>query len=163
MIRRSTLLALAALTFGGCAVSTDLGKECVLVRKDPNDPSGKKSIAIKESEIKPNKDFISFGAVECEDLVCVRDLAYTRSAAPTDDALGYCSRPCSQASTTGCPAADSADDKDPARKLSCRPLILDAETLNAICQADANTCTRYFGDTKSPFFCARGAKTDGGT
>jgi hypothetical protein len=164
MIRRSILLALSTFAVAGCAVKTDLGKECILVRKDPSDPAGKKSIPILEGDIKPNKDFLSFGAVECEDLVCVRDLAFTRAAAATDPAIGYCSRPCLETSTTGCPAANEEDDRDPNKKLSCRPLILDETTLAAICQNDAVTCKRYFGDTTSPFFCARGApKPDGGS
>ena len=164
MIRRSILLALSIGALGACQVTTDLGRECLLVKKDPADPSGKRSIPMKESEIKPGKDFISFGMVECEDLVCVRDSNQLRPTGATDtsDAKGYCSRPCLQTSTTGCPAADPADDKSATRRLSCRPLILDEVTLAGICQVDPTTCKKYFGDTKSPYFCARGSSADAG-
>jgi hypothetical protein len=167
MMRRSIFLALAICVGTACTVTTDLGVPCTLVKKDPADTTGKQSLPMLESEVTAGKDFISFGAVECEDLVCVRDSSYAPPAgttpAPTDQAKGYCSRPCLQTSTTGCPAKDSADDSNPLKRLSCRPLILDEATLNFICQSDAVTCKKYFGDTKSPYFCARGASVDGGT
>ena len=155
------------LSFGSvaCTVQTDLGTTCVLVRKDPND--AKKSIPLLEKEIKANRDFISFGATECEDLVCVRDSSFRRPSNATDDsqATGYCSRPCVPNSTLGCIAADDADNKEgAANKLSCRALLLDETTLAVIKTTDPATFTRYFGGTTSTYFCARSAlKADGGT
>jgi len=166
MIRRAIFLAFSICTLFACQSPTDLGTPCTLVRKDPADPSGKRSLPMKESEVTKGKDFISFGAVECEDLVCVRDSSYAQPTPPpaaTDDAKGYCSRPCLQTSTVGCAAANPDDDKLPLKRLSCRPLILDEATLNLICQTDATTCKKYFGDTKSPYFCARGSSVDGGS
>ncbi|MBI3185257.1 MAG: adventurous gliding motility lipoprotein CglD [Myxococcales bacterium] len=167
-IRSLAVASLTALALAGCPVSTDLGQPCILVRKDPSDPTGKRSIAIKEGDPfikdRAGKDFISFGATACEDFVCVRDSSFARPAGSLDtaDAVGYCSRPCVQGST--CPAANPQDNENPATRLSCRPLLLDVETLNAIKQADPQTFTKYFGDTTSPYFCARGkAATDGGT
>ncbi|MFZ5470457.1 MAG: adventurous gliding motility lipoprotein CglC [Myxococcota bacterium] len=166
-VRKLAAGAAAFLSLGlwGCPIATDVGKECILVKKDPSDPTGKRSIPIKEREIAANKDFVSFGAVECEDLVCVRDLNFQRPATATDEtaAVGYCSRSCIATSTLGCTQSDESLNNDPATKMNCRPLILDETTLAAICQTDSNTCKRYFGDTSSPFFCARGGVTDGGT
>jgi hypothetical protein len=153
----------ALLMLGGCAVKTDLGSPCFLVRGvDGGAGQPKISVRLHESDIRPNKDFISFGATECEDLVCVRDSTFPVGANPTDEAQGYCSRPCIQTSTVGCPSQNEADDKIPSKRLTCRPLLLDEATLAAICNADPEKCTQYFGDTKSPFFCARGTG-DGGS
>ncbi len=162
MIRRTILLALTACVFAACQSKTDLGKPCTLIRRDPADSTGKHSIPLKNSEIRPGRDFISFGSTECDDLVCVRDSAQAVTADAGADALGYCSQSCVQTSTVGCPAADPADDSDPIKRLSCRALLLDETTLAAICQSDPTTCQKYFGDTKSPYFCARGAKPDAG-
>lgn len=160
--RSLALIALAASAFAGCRVPSDLGVDCRLVRKDPSDSTGKKFLYLTEGDIKPNKDYLSFGSVECEDLVCVRDAAYTRpNAAATDQALGYCSRNCVQGTT--CPAANEADDKDPVKRLNCRPLLLDEVTLAAICQAEPQKCTDKIGNTKTPYFCARGSLADAGT
>jgi hypothetical protein len=137
----------------------------VLVRKNPTD--SKKSVALLEKEIKANKDFISFGATECEDLVCVRDSSFTRPTNSTDDsqAVGYCSRPCIPTSTLTCVAASAADNENSSpNKLTCRALLLDEATLAAIKTQDPATFTRYFGGTTSTYFCARTLPpADGGT
>jgi hypothetical protein len=156
---RWAAFTLLLVAFAGCPPATDLGKECTLVRRNPND-GGPPSIPITEAEIKGGRDFISFGSTACEDSVCVRDSSYVRPAniKDTDPALGYCSTSCTaQGSVTGCTPAVETD------RLSCRALILDEETLAAICQADPTICKRYFGDTTSPLFCARGGSADGGT
>ncbi len=148
----------------GCRPATDLGKECVLTKRGPD--GGPVDVMETEIKIGLNKDFISFGSAVCEDLVCVRDAQYKRpisDAGVIDPALkakGYCSRPCIE--NGSCPAADPGDDERADKKLTCRALLLDAETLAAICDSDLQTCKTYFGETKSPFFCARGTKTDAG-
>ena len=150
MMLRNGLVALL-LALVGC-VQTTLNEPCTLVRRG----SDGGSIAIKEQEIagNANKDFISFGA-GCDEFVCVRDSSFLpTSAAPTDDAQGYCSMPCAPGSTTGCPSARGALDKDPATRLSCRALLLDEATL-AACRADPS-CLGRLGPTTSPYFCARG-------
>lgn len=139
----------------GCKAQTDLGKPCILVKKDPNDtdPSnGIQSIPIKESEITPGKDFVSFGATDCEDLVCVRD-ANTPAGDPNADATGFCSRSCVQTIPDSCDTGDDTIDK--AKTYTCRSLILDEETLAAIKQNDPEKYRKYFGDTQSPYFCAK--------
>ncbi len=154
-----TLLAALALA-AACHVTTDLGRSCQLVKKNPDGGAG--SVPIVEGDLpSANKDFISFGATECEDLVCVRDAYLPRSGVATAPASGYCSRACVLNSTTACPAANSEDDKNPARKLSCRALLLDEQTLGAICSNDPGTC-QQIGDARSPYFCAR-SNPDGGT
>lgn len=165
MIDRTLALAatLTVFSFAACNSISEVGKPCVLVKKNPDGGTG--SVPILESEVQANKDFISFGAVECEDLVCVRDLSTPRPATATDTtaAVGYCSKPCAQTSTTACRQYDEALDQKPETKTSCRALLLDESTLAAICQNDPTTCSGYFGNTKSPYFCARGGQTDGGT
>ncbi len=161
-MNRSTLvLALAALPLlVGCSVTGDLGVDCTLVRRNPADGG---SIDLTEGEVKPNKDFISFGSAQCEDRVCVRDATFVAATGttPQSSAHGYCSKPCAEGNANGCPAANSADDKNAALKLSCRAMLLDKDTLAAICQADPEACRRYFPVT-SPFFCARGSTADAG-
>ncbi len=166
MTHRALLALPALLWIAACGVPTDLGRPCVLVKRAAATtlPDGGVVAAadggtafITEGEIQAGKDFISFGATECEDLVCVRDSTTERpaNAKDTDPANGYCSKPCAQGSTRSCPAADPAHDKNAALRLTCRPLLLDTETLALICQ-DKATCDRYFGGTTSPYFCARG-------
>lgn len=161
--RRPLLLPLlfAALALpAGCHVNTDLGRLCQLVKRNPDGGAG--SVPIVEGDLPgANKDFISFGATECEDLVCVRDAYVPRTGVATAAAAGYCSRSCVPNSSIGCPAANSSDDTDPARKLGCRALLLDEQTLGAICSNDPATC-QQLGDARSPYFCAR-SNPDGGS
>ena len=166
----ATLGILTALGLGialsTCTPRTDLGKDCFLVRRNPAytpDGGGPTAVNLLEKDIKPSMDFISFGSVECEDLVCVRDLNYVPGpmVKPEDNAKGYCSRACTAG--TVCPAMVGADDANPAKSLSCRALLLDDQTLVAIKTADPATFQKYFGATLSPFFCARGtARVDAG-
>ena len=99
----------------------------------------------------PGKDFISFGTTQCEDLTCVRD-SDAPSGEPNAVAMGYCSNRCQPGNA--CPSGDPADDLDPKKKLRCRALVLDEETLRSI----------NLGGLKSPWSCARGGLgSDGGT
>ena len=147
--RAAALFAL--FFFAACKQPTDLGNECSMTKRDPNVDGGR--LFIKEGEIKvgANKDFISFGATDCENLVCVIDTDAPAGTDPNAPAVGYCSNRCPQG--TECPSGDPADDLDPKKKLRCRALVLDEETLRSV----------NIGDLKSPYFCARGAVTDGGT
>jgi len=153
-----TLLAALVLP-SACRVNTDLGRSCQLVKKNPD--GGTSSVPIVEADLpSANKDFISFGATECEELVCVRDAYVPRTGVATAPATGYCSRSCVANSSTACPAANPEDNNDPTRKLSCRALLLDEQTLGVICSNDPATC-QQLGDTRSPYFCAR-SNPDGG-
>lgn len=166
--------ALALSSLSGCKVQTDLGAPCNLVRRDPadTDPSdGVNSIPILESEVSTGgagaRDYISFGATECEDLVCVRDRNFVGTRDQGSPAEGYCSRPCEPTLSEQCPPQNEADLTDPARALSCRSLLLDQESLDALRTSDPEKFKRIFGENTTPNFCARGdaaeGNTDGGT
>src|SRR5262249_30649885 len=115
-----TLLAALVLP-SACRVNTDLGRSCQLVKKNPD--GGTSSVPIVEADLpSATKAFISFGATECEELVCVRDAYVPRPGVATAPAPGYCSRSCVANSSTACPAANPEDNNDPTRKLSCRAL-----------------------------------------
>lgn len=146
---------IGVLVVSGCRAKTDLGRPCTLVKKDPSDAA--KSVPLKESEISSGKDFISFGATECEELVCVRD-ADVKAGKPTDEAVGYCSSACIPGSSVKCLNENPADDKDAAKKLKCRTLLLDEATLASLRTADPEAYKRYFGETTKPYFCARGGE-----
>jgi len=157
MLYRSSLriavFALLALA-GACRSLTDLGTPCVLVKKNPD--GGTVPVALKERDLPDGgKDFISFGAAACENLVCVRDSSFPKNPDPNADAVGYCSSACA-ANSGSCPAANSADDSNPSKRLTCLALLLDEQTLAAICSNDPAKCYQYFGGTTSPYFCARG-------
>lgn len=167
-------LVITGLLLDGCKVSTDLGTPCVMVKRDPTDTNtadGIRSVPITEGDFdtEPTGDLISFGAVECEDLVCVQDAQHRQwTNNPATALTGYCSRSCVQGSTTGCsPQADTGNDSDPAQKMDCRALLLDSATMGRLCQTDPAKCEQYFGNNTSPYFCARGATpaapADGGT
>ncbi len=167
MLARSLIFLALTFTAMGCKPPTDLGQACRLVKKNPD---GGRAIIILESEIKSaaNKDFISFGSTDCENLTCVRDSNFNPDSGVSDGgvvavndggnafAFGYCSNVCEQGST--CSAADPNDDNDARRRLNCRALLLDQETLSALCASGA--CIQGI---KSPFFCARGSSPDSGT
>lgn len=158
--------ALVAISLFGlaCRPKTDLNQKCALVKRNPD---GGSPLPVLEGDVKAltgfNKDFIAFGTVECEDLVCVRDSNFqsgTREADggftpanPSDPAFGYCSRPCVEGSQ--CPSYDESLDRGP-DALRCRALLLDKETLAALAAQGGSP-----GNVRDPFFCARG-KTDGG-
>ncbi|GMU58380.1 MAG: adventurous gliding motility lipoprotein CglD [Myxococcales bacterium] len=143
-----------ALLVTGCKPATDLNTPCRLVKRNPDGgaplPIPEKDVAAR---VDANKDFLSFGTVECEDLVCVRDTGFKSDAGPDDPAFGYCSRSCAEGSS--CPSQDSSLDDGPNR-LRCRALLLDAETLAELTRQGLNP-----GNVRDPYFCARGG--DGGS
>lgn len=138
----------------GCKPATDLNQPCTLVKANPD---GGRALSITEREVRQaqgaNKDFISVGSVECEDLICVRDTNFVSDAGENDPAQGYCSRACQQNST--CPSFDENLDKGPTA-LRCRALLLSAEALAQI-TGDAG-----IPGVRDPYFCARGGGSDGG-
>ncbi len=152
-VRRLGVIALLAM---GACEQTDLNIPCKLVRGLPD--GGRADLLKSDPIVKnsANKDFISFGSTECEDKVCVRDSAFQEA----DDggvAEGYCSRACVANSSIGCASYSGQLDNDAKTKLSCRPLILDENTLAAIKAKDPVSYQRIFGVTTSPYFCARSA------
>lgn len=153
-VKRLALLVLACAT--GCE-ATDANTPCTLVRGNPD---GGRAIELLNSDpiIKnsANKDFISFGSVECEDQVCVRDSSFKSDAGDTGPyAKGYCSHSCVANSSIGCPSYSGALDNDLNTRLTCRALVLDEATLAALKAKDPVGYARYFGMTMSPYFCAR--------
>jgi hypothetical protein len=151
-------LSLSLVAASGCKAQTDLNSECILVKKDPSDPTGKKSVAITAGELRANanRDVISFGATQCEDLVCVREAGAPLPAADAEPVSGRCSRSCAGAGDEAtCKSFDESLDKNPDTALVCRPLLLDASLLASLRQADEAAYRRYFGDNSSPYFCAR--------
>src|SRR5205823_1416087 len=97
---------------------------CTLLKRD--------GTVLKESDLS-GRDAISFGATQCDDLVCVRDSSFPPTT-PDAPAQGFCSHSC--ASTSSCVSASEL-------RLSCRDLLLD----------DAALGQTELGNSKSPLFC----------
>jgi len=165
---RSILAAVAiALSIMACKADTDLGKPgCHLLKAGLD--GGPVDVVV--GELSAGKDFLSFGSVECEDLVCVLDQdgvasllaqATANPAVLNEPATGYCSQPCAQGSTTGCTPQYQDLQNDPTLVMSCRALVLDNDTINQICNRSPSDCQKYFNNTRSAYFCARGGS--GGT
>ncbi|HZI08822.1 MAG TPA: adventurous gliding motility lipoprotein CglC [Myxococcus sp.] len=160
---RTALLMSATLLLGGCAVSSEIGKPCTLVRKataDEEQQFGRKFMPILEHEVAPRQDFISFGSIECEDLVCVRDEDFPRalnddgSVNGNAEARGYCSKACVEDSSA-CEVTDTSGvQEDLPGRMACRALLLDQDTLEALRASDEDFYRRTFGENNSPYFCA---------
>ncbi|OJH39440.1 hypothetical protein BON30_18230 [Cystobacter ferrugineus] len=165
MSARLALLLGAALLCGGCEVPSDTGKPCVLVKKDPKGTTGLEAIPVSPNDIRFNEDFISFGSVDCEELVCVRTAGTELKTTGEGDALqvlGYCSAPCNLDSATDCSVTHPSTVDDVKQTLGCRPLLLDETALSDLKKNDPVTFEEYFGRTESPNFCAsKGVGTTG--
>jgi hypothetical protein len=156
-----------ALCFAGCKASTDLGKPgCHLLKAGPD--GGPVNVIV--AELSAGQDFLSFGSVECEDLVCVLDSqsvsallaqATANPAVLADPAFGYCSHACAQGSTSGCTPQWEDLQNDPSLVMACRALVLDNDTIAEICR-DPVKCQEYFNNSRSAYFCARGTGADAG-
>ena len=168
-LRARSLLSVAAvvsLSIMACKADTDLGKPgCNLLKALPD--GGATNVIV--GELSAGKDFLSFGSVECEDLICVLDQdavakvlaqATSNPAVLNDPATGYCSHACAQGNTTGCTPQYQDLQNDPSQVMGCRALVLDDDTIAEICK-DPVKCAEYFNNSRSAFFCARGG--DGGT
>ena len=161
-----SVAAVASLSMMACKADTDLGKPgCSLLKALPD--GGPTNVIV--GELSAGKDFLSFGSVECEDLICVADQdrvasllaqATSNPAVLNDPATGYCSHACAQGNTTGCTPQYQDLQDDPSLVMSCRALVLDNDTIAAICK-DPVKCQEYFNNSRSAFFCARGG--DGGS
>ena len=151
------IAAVAAIGLTGCRVQSELGKECTLVSRDPPDTDtsdGVRSIPLTEAEIAANKDFISFGATDCEDFTCVRDQSDEPGAVPEAEAKGFCSGSCLTNNPDSCLTGNDEVDNGP-NPFVCRQLLLDEETLAAIRAADPERYRRIFGDAQTAYYCAR--------
>jgi hypothetical protein len=171
MSARLALLVGAALLSGGCEVASDIGKSCVLVRKATQaeidaEPNREHFREILEGELQAGQDFISFGTVECEDLVCVRDAAFQPTFDPelTEEqrkqvaAKGYCSVACVPPDETEllnpCAVNHPQAEEQVKETMSCRPLLLDQKALDDLRASNEELYENTFGDTASPNFCA---------
>ena len=168
MFARPILVCVAVVSLAGCKPPSDLGDTCQMVKRDHNVDGGRLPIQNRDIKVGANKDFISFGSTDCENLVCVRDSAFPvpdGGLDPDANALGYCSNRC--ISGDPCPSGNPDDDNDARRRLTCRPLLLDVESLRLLCNGSAEDkarCKANFGNTTTPDFCARGGSsaTDAG-
>jgi hypothetical protein len=153
MNRMLYIAAALAIVAVGCKPATDLNSPCTLVKRNPD---GGVPLPITEGEVRnaqgQNKDFIAVGSVECEDLICVRDSNFSNDAGTTEAATGYCSKQCQADLTNACPSFEESFDKGP-KALSCRALLLSAETLAILNASDGGG----FPGIRDSFFCARGA------
>ena len=154
MSPRLALLATTALLFIGCKVDSDIGVPCVLVKKNPD--GGTTPANVEERDLSPGQDFISFGSVECDRFICVRDRAYVGTGdAGTRAVYGYCSRPCVETQATACEVTNPAVT-DPSLKgrMGCRPLLLDQEVLDQLKEREPALYEQTFGENASSHFCA---------
>ena len=152
--------ALLALELLGCSVKSGLNTQCNLPKRVDGGVSFLTEGEVQEltsSGSESTRDFIAFGAVDCEDLVCVRDATFPRGTDLAARAVGYCSRPCLEGAQ--CPSDDTGLDQRQDTKLNCRPLLLDKSTLAALAQSGL---APDVGNVKEPFFCARGSTPDAG-
>lgn len=145
----------------GCPPSTDRGRECSMPRRTD---AGTTFLTEKEVRARTGtasnatRDFLAFGSLDCDDLLCVRDATYVTDAGEDAVAKGYCSNPCDVGAA--CPSFDPELDKRGDTRLNCRPLLLDEQTLEAINQDPA--ARKVLNNVKSPYFCARGSSPDAG-
>ncbi len=143
----------------GCTNTTELGNDCTMVRRDPtdtDDSDGIRSVPMKESEIGAFKDFISFGATDCEDLICVRDRSDPKGADPTANAQGFCTRTCIPGRADTCLTGNEDIDEGP-DPFECRQLLLDDDTLATLRTEQPDLYRRFFGTAETTYFCARRA------
>ncbi len=153
----------------GCKAATDANTPCFLVGGLPD--GGRKGLTEFDLSTHQgqNHDFISFGSVECDDQICVRDSAYSvdgglgsgttcstdndcRSTNEICSASGSGNPPahrcspaapgyCSHPCIAGqtCPSGDSSLDDNITTQHTCRALLLDQDTLAQICAGDGGT------------------------
>jgi hypothetical protein len=165
MTPRLPILLSAVLLASGCSVTTQLGAECVLVRKataEEEAATGRNSVSIKESELIAGQDYVSFGVLDCDELelTCVRDASHPRDTEPGSpaaagtDAKGYCSQAC-VANSSACEVlSDNAAAGVQGRTMTCRSLALDPQSLENLKRTDPVTYRQTFGENSSAFFCA---------
>lgn len=163
MGRHSLLLSiplLLLLSAGTCAES-DIGAPCQL-QKTRMDPTISGCEDVQQDQIlqrpecfRPNledleagneKDFISFGVAECDNLTCVRSRG---SALPKSEAepAGACSGEC----------ITDADCQGLEKGYVCRELVFDDQFLGSLRETLSDEeYERYLGRIQNAKFCAKG-------
>jgi hypothetical protein len=138
-VQLAVWLLFSAGLLTACGKKNDLGTPCALLKSNPD---GGQAKSVTEADLPSVRaDYISLGSPVCNE-ACVRDADATRTGNPTAVALAYCSVNC-------------GSNNDCGSGYSCRSLLLDQDTLNAICDRDAATC-RALGGADRPLYCARG-------
>jgi hypothetical protein len=140
---------------------TDRGRPCKMPRK-----TDAGTVFITEAQVRARtgtgsnatRDFLAFGSLDCDSLLCIRDATFVSDAGDNEDAQGYCSNACDLGAA--CPSYDPRLDDIAATRLNCRPLLLDAQTLAVINQDPA--AKALINNVQSEFFCARGSTPDAG-
>ena len=155
MSTRLALLVSAVLLCGGCKVTSDIGKPCLLVKKG----TGSDSAPVTVSDLRSGQDFISFGALDCEDLVCVKDANMPTQLAENGQVIGYCSKACVAETQGTCDVTATEADASVKNSIACRPLLLDQQALDELRASDRAAYRATFGDNTSPYFCAAAAST----
>lgn len=154
-----SLVMLAFLSAGTCA-DNDVGSPCKLqkVRLDPTIP-GCESVGpeqvdeapqcfrptIEDLEQGAGKDFISFGAAECDDLTCVRSRGAPLPKSEKDPS-GTCSREC----------IDDRDCETEEGKYVCRALVFDQAFLQHLrASLSPEEYEQHLGRIENARFCAK--------
>jgi hypothetical protein len=155
------LVIIAATAFSACPPSTDRGRRCVMPKRTD---AGVAFITEREVRARTGtganatRDFLAFGSLDCDSLLCVRDATFASDAGEDDPAAGYCSNPCDIGAA--CPSFDPRLDERGDTRLNCRALLLDEQTLEAINQDPS--AREILPVVRTPYFCARGAAPDAG-
>jgi hypothetical protein len=151
MSLRLAFLVSAALLSSGCEVTSELGKPCVLVKASS---TGQGSEPVTLSDLQPGQDFVSFGSLDCEDLICVLDAKSERQTTQDGKVLGYCSRPCVATLQDNCAVTDESVSAELRNRMTCRALLLDQAALDKLRADDPARYRQIFGDHNSPYFCS---------
>lgn len=167
MSSRLALLVSAVLLCGGCKVNSDIGTKCLLVKKKVGG-TGTESEPVLRTDLNENQDFISFGSLECEDLICVKDASMPIETAENGQVQGYCSKACVPPDDTTPQLQDPCAVTDPnaiesvKSRMACRALLLDQKALDDLRENDPDTYRATFGPNNSPYFCAGTPVTSSG-
>lgn len=155
----ASLFLWAFLVAGSCN-ETDVGSPCNLqkVRLDPTLP-GCADVQPDQQDEAPecfrptlqdledgaDKDFISFGVPECDDLTCVRSQGEELPATERDPS-GVCSREC----------IDDSDCESELGDFVCRELVFDQDFLEHLRSAlSPEDYERHLGRIENARYCAR--------
>jgi hypothetical protein len=136
--RLAPAVALAALLVAGCQ-SPDVGQRCRL-------PSRGTGVVGPTPETAAG-DFLEFGNVGCDNLVCIVSPAtpgseYATCSSPgVDQQCGYCSKPC--VSDQDCFKSETG--------LVCRQMVLDPAFIAGL---DEATRAAYLADIQFSSYCA---------
>lgn len=158
--RAPLLLAVAALLTAGTCGESDIGSPCQLqkTRLDPTiagcDGVGEDQVGQRPECFRPvledlekgkDKDFISFGAAECDNLTCVRSRGAPLPGSEADPA-GACSSEC--ITDVDCQGAQG--------NFVCRALVFDDEFLSQLKETlSEEEYERHLGRIQNAKFCAR--------